>query len=514
MSQITYRGNLSAKSFPFISDNWGRTVIVPGPDNTFNRQVSSEQDSDKDVGIPQIYYGHNVMPHAQGMQSVGYTPVIPGLSPFIGEFDHVLPIRDATGYKTYMGITRSGDIYVYTSPAGPAVPTVWTYMRSYPAGLLVTTAYVNGITYIFVAGQQCFRFDFGANNFINVVLTGLALATTYGIVGAAGYLIAWGLSAVAWSSTVDPTDFVPSLITGAGGGTVSDLKGTITVCAAHIQGFIVYGTENAVASIYSANARYPFNFRPITNSGGIGTPRYLAIDTNTGNHYAYTTYGMQSIATNGAQTIYPEITDFVAGKLFEDFNEMSQQFVLTPLTTTMRKTLGIISGRYLVISYGVTNLTHAIVFDITQKRYGKLKIEHVDVFEYNYPSVVVTETPRQSIGFVKANGEVQVVDFTVTSAGSNGVLLLGKYQYVRARLITLDTIDLENVQVGVAFSCTILTSVDGKNIYSTTTPTLLNGDGKLRRYGSRATGINHSLLLQGAWHIESNVLVFNTHGKM
>ena len=72
MAQITYRANLSAKSFPFISDNWGRTVIVPQYDNTFNRELSSQEDSDRDVGIPQAYYMHNVMPTAQGFQSVGW----------------------------------------------------------------------------------------------------------------------------------------------------------------------------------------------------------------------------------------------------------------------------------------------------------------------------------------------------------------------------------------------------------------------------------------------------------
>ena len=62
MSRITYRANLSAKSFPFLSQNWGRTIIVPQYDNTFNRQVTSSADVDADVGIPQIYYCHNVMP--------------------------------------------------------------------------------------------------------------------------------------------------------------------------------------------------------------------------------------------------------------------------------------------------------------------------------------------------------------------------------------------------------------------------------------------------------------------
>lgn len=513
MAQVAYRANLSAKSFPFVSDNFGRTVIVPQYDNTFNRQVSSDQDSDKDVGIPQIYYCHNVMPHAQGLQSVGYDVVIPPASPAVTNFDLIYAIRDESGYKTYLGITSTGDFYVYTSATGPGNPTEWTYIRTYPAGLLVTVAYVAGITYIYIATQGCIRFDFASNTFVTVTLTGLSVPDTLGVVGAAGYLIAWTKTAVAWSSTIDPTDFVPSLVTGAGGGNVSDMKGTITVCAPHIQGFIVYATENAVASIYSGNARYPFNFRPITNSGGLASPDLLGIDTNTGNHYAYTTYGLQTITTNGAQVNWPEITDFVAGKLFEDFNETTNAFSLTVLSATMRKRLQVVAGRYLIISYGVSGLTHSIVYDIAQKRFGKLKLPHVDVFEYNYPSIAVTETPRQSLGFLQADGTAKVVDFSVNYAGSNGVLVLGKYQFVRSRLLTLDTIDVENVQSSANFDLKVFTAVDGKN-FAVYSPTLLLEDGRLRKYGYDKTGKNHSLCFKGQFHVESLELAFHVHGRM
>jgi len=78
MPQITYRGNLSSKTFPFVAENFGRTIIVPQYDHTYVKHALDPQDPDKDVGIPQLYYCHNVMPHSAGVQSVGYTQLIPG----------------------------------------------------------------------------------------------------------------------------------------------------------------------------------------------------------------------------------------------------------------------------------------------------------------------------------------------------------------------------------------------------------------------------------------------------
>lgn len=86
MAQITYRANLSAKSFPFLSENFGRSVMVGQYDNNFVRQVVSPEDQDKDIGIPQLYYCHNVMPASSGFQSVGYTgilPPIPGVTDMV-----------------------------------------------------------------------------------------------------------------------------------------------------------------------------------------------------------------------------------------------------------------------------------------------------------------------------------------------------------------------------------------------------------------------------------------------
>jgi hypothetical protein len=503
MAQVTYRANLSAKAFPFLSQNWGRTVIVPQYDNTFSRQLASQEDSDKDVGIPQIYYCHNVMPHQQGFQSVGYTTLVNGI---VETFVQSGIIRDIGDNKTYVGVSSSGKLYVLNGG-------IWTYKGTYGVpGAVVTFAYVSGTTYIYIANYGCLKYDFFSQTFVAVTLTGLDPTKILGVTYSAGYLVAWTNSTVAWSSTIDPTDFVPSLITGAGGGGVEGARGAINLCFAHTQGFIVYTTSNAVAALYSGNARYPFNFREIVASGGLDSSNQIAYDANSGNHYAYTTSGMQLVSTTQTQTILPELTDFIAGKLFEDYDENTDTFSSTPLTVTMQKQVQMVSDRYLIVSYGITSLTHALVYDLTDKRWGKLKIPHVQCFEYQLPSAGVTEIPRQSIAFLQLDGTMKVVDFSVTSLGTNGVLCLGKYQFVRQRILQLDEIAIEDVPAGASFTLYDLAALDGKNGVKDY-PALLESNGLFRRYGSRAEGLNHSLVLRGTFSLVSLVLTFNIHGK-
>lgn len=506
MAQVSYRANLSAKAFPFISENFGRSIIVAGQDQNFSRQVVSAEDQDKDIGIPQLYYCHNVMPHANGWQSIGYINILPA-APAITDFSSIFLIRDGSDNKAYFGVKSNGDFYISDGTGAP-----WVFKQSGVVGKLVTVAYVSGVTYIYVANTGCYKYNFSTGAFVSVTLTSLTAANVIGITYSAGYLIAWTSSAVAWSSTTDPTDFTPSLTTGAGGGAVESARGAITYLVPHTLGFIVGTADNCIAALYQNNTRYPFQFREIVNSGGMTSLDLVTWDSNSSSLYAYTTSGLQLISTSQTQTVFPEITDFISGRYFEDFDDTLSTFVTTVLSSPMQKKLTIVADRYLVMSYGITELTHAIVFDITLKRYGKLKVTHVQAFTYMLATAGIQEIPRQSLAFLKKDGSVQVVDFSIGSPNLNGTLILGKYQYVRSRFLQLDQIALESVRPTQTFSLKVLTSLDGKNMVSST-PTLSYSSGLAREYSCRAIGLNHSLLCQGGFVLDSLVLNFNIHGK-
>lgn len=577
MSQVTYRANLSAKGFPFLARNWGRTIIVPQYDNTFSRQLTSPEDTDRDVGLSQIYYCHNVMPHQQGFQSIGYQQVINPVN--VSDFITILNLGASSAYRLYVGYTASGKLYTYELGT-------WILQGTYGAGKLLTTATAQGVTYLYIEGTGCLTYDPTLFAFAPVTLTGLEISAVKGICSVAGYLVAWssylpaitftcdtvGTSnvltnvssttglvvgqfltggsipdgvvilsidsptqitiseaaintavltsitrkeiapAVYWSSTIDSTDFTPSLTTGAGGGAVESVRGDITCCVAHNLGFVIYTTGNVVIAIYSGNSRFPFNFREIPGSGSLADIEQVTFDANSGNHYAYTTSGLQLVSSTSTQTIFPEVTDFLAGQLLEDFNEATYEFSTIAVQAHLITELSLVSDRYLVISYGVDSLTHALIYDLTSKRWGKLKIDHVTCFEYIVPSSIVTETPRQSIAFFQSNGAVQVVDFSVTSDNSYGVIILGKYQFVRARTLQLDEVDIENIPTGSATTVVDLVALDGKN----TAPTELfleTEDGLYRKYLSRTIGLNHSLLIKGSFSLVSLVMRFSVHGK-
>jgi hypothetical protein len=178
----------------------------------------------------------------------------------------------------------------------------------------------------------------------------------------------------------------------------------------------------------------------------------------------------------------------------------------------MKKKIAVVSDRYLIISYGITELTHTIVYDLISKRYGKLKITHTQVFTYHLATPGILETPKQSIAFLKKDGSVSTVDFSISSAGLSGTMILGKYQYVRSRTLQLDQIFLESIRITQTFALKIMSALDGKNTI-TTIPELTYSSGLAREYSTRVTGINHSLLFKGGFVIDSLVLQFNVHGK-
>lgn len=512
MAQVVYRGNLSAKVFPFVSEYFGRTIIVPQQDQNYSRQLASAEDLDKDRGIPQVYYCHNVMPTSDGFESVGYATNLSDTKSGFTELQFLIDINDV---QAQFSNTATGRNYVLLPGA-----TSWLETTNLGIGTksTITTATISGQTYIYFNGYGCYYYDVATNTLINVVLTGLDTTKILGITNSVGYMIAWTAMAVAWSSTVpkvipsDPFDFVPSLVTGAGGGNIEAAKGAITYCLPHYLGFIIYTVNNAVAALYSNNAKYPFNFREIIAAGGLLDQSLITLNGPKGAHIAFTNAGLQIINVNGSDAVYPELTDFLAGRYFEDFDDNAKVFTSTVLTSPMKKLVSIISSRYLVLSYGITTPTHAVVFDLVQKRYGKLKVSHVDCFDYEPVATSSAETARQSIGFLQANGTILTVDLSYGSSNTNGTMLIGKFQYVRSRLITMESIDLENIRVGNTFNISLGTAIHGKTV-NYTTPYLSFTDGTSRRYSSNVTGINHSYLMQGAFYMTSFVLTFKIHGR-
>lgn len=507
MAQISYRANITAPTFPFLSSQQGKSIIVRGYDQYYIPSAVPKADGDKDLGIPQLYYGHNFMPTGEGVCSVGFSNITKAVED--QEFSKRFLIRDDLGNKAYLGITVSGKLYVSLDPYYTWVQVSFSSAQVNVQGKLATVAHVNGTSYIYFSTVGCFKFNFSTKLLESVTLTGLDNSTVFGVVAASGYLIAWGKDSVSWSSSILETDFTVSLETGAGGGKVQNAKGDIALLLPHASGFIAYTTNNAVACTYTGNARYPFKFSEIIASGGLSDISLATFDANTGNQYAYTTSGLQLVSLQQANTTMPELTDFIAGSVFEDFDEQALSFSKVLLTTTMKKKLAVISDRYLVISYGITELTHAIVYDIALQKYGKIKLTHVECFEHSVLTPEVTETPKFSFAFLQKDGTVKLLKFH----SGTGVVLFGKYQYIRQRTLQLQTVSVESVSKTASFDCYGLFTSEGKSVRKFVKGHKNQVNELLREFKFSDVGLNISLLFIGEFSLNSLELNFNIHGR-
>jgi len=513
MADVTYRGNLKAASFPFLSELFGKSVIVRGQDNNYVQGLAAKEALDSSVGVPQIYYCHNVIPTDSGYKSVSYDTLVESERPITSGFEQRVTIRDSAGNSGILATDAVGNCYmletgsvVWSSPSTPPTPSA-------VAGKRVTAAFVSGVTYIYFAGVGCYTYNFTTNAMSSVTLTALVAADILGLVGAQGYLIAYSVDSVAWSSTVDATEFTPSLTTGAGGGQVEGVRGVIVTVEEVFSGLIIFASDNAVAMQASGNPRFPFQFTAIPGAGGLSNPDYTTSDTGNGTVYAYTESGVQSITLRGAQLVFPEVTDFLSGSLFEDYNELSDELELTDASgTEVKKRITLISDRYVIISYGLQKLTHALYYDIAYKQWGRLKVEHSNCFEVIEYQSAATELPKKSIAFLTSSGAIKVMNSDIVNPNANGVMLLGKFQYVRTRVLQLQGVEFENVNQGDSFTLLDLPSLDGKNLQAAIAGYLAQSTGKFREYKFHNTAMNHTLVAKGAFSAVSFQLTFNVGG--
>lgn len=498
MAQFNHRIDLTQQEFPLLSSDKGRSVLV----SSFKNSPSGEK-----VNTPQITYMHNVMPVAEGLVSVGYEEVVPAATIRVSNlFTDIRLIFSDLGNRVYLGITSDGHGYSLDYNT-----TDWEYNASATALAtdLITVGTVKGQSYIYVTSLGCWEYLDATHIYSPVVLTGVPISNVIGCCASYGYLILFNKNQIAWSSTIDPTDFTPSTVTGAGFASVSDLEGDIQFAVPNSLGILIYTAANVVAGTYTGNKQYPFKVKSVDNSKGALGLDYVAYEANAADHFAYTKGGLQTVNSRSATNFLPQFTDFLAGKRLEDFDEALLTFSTTVLTSAMKKKVKLIASRYLIISYGITEFTHALVYDITLKRAGKLKITHVDVFEYLGTGQV--EVSKESIGFLLKDGSIKIMKSSVPTASRTGVLMLGKYQYTRDRHLVLQQVLAEEVESTDSFIFRDLVAVDGKNA-TVVTATETVGTG-YRKYNMKSSGQNHSLLFVGKFKLNTVTMLFSLGGR-
>mgnify|MGYP000310998251 CR=1 FL=1 len=561
MPQIAYRANLSASTFPMTVAEGGRTVIVPGPDNNFDRRVDP-QGEQTDAGIPQALYLENVMPTANGYQSIGFIkPTAPmtvpaGVGNCIGKVVELkvkliaLPGPYIIGPVEYiidvpMYIWTSGAITGGINGAG-VIGIVGVGFSSYLNTFSV--AVVRGVCYLYCSNGQIYTVAATSSN--NVTLTNVTASVTplgffttediISICSSNNYLLCHNTLTTYWSSTTTPLDFVSSLVSGAGSIDPNSSDDAVTYMKEAYNGFYLYALNNIIYAQYTGNARYPWKFTPVKNSTGVlfyPWNIFGAVDT-IGHYVIESNNNIRLVQQDNSLPISADISDFLNKTTVQSlFNSSTNTFTETEVLTEV-STIYVHLNRYLFISINGTNrdgtidekYTHLIVYDIQLKRVGKIKLDHSFIFTIakavNFFSAVVTE---ESIGFVnKQTNEIRVLNFDVynsrplsvnaTYEEMQGVLVLGKFQHVRSRFLSLEEIEFEGPQnksivTNPNFSCVVLPSLDGRNFSAPVSPYLAYNSGGLIKYNSHVVGQNVSVAAKGAFSLNTLQLKYTIAGN-
>lgn len=513
MAELIYRVNIQSSIIPLLAMLQGETVILQDKDQTYVPNINpQDQNAAVDRGIPGIYYAENVMPSTYGYQSIGYLQ---------RKGEQSDPVRDIVHIQA---TTNNLVTYAAQSISSRRIRVLGTNLNWVdqsviaPAGTKLSTATVNGVSYLCVPRTGVYRVSGGATPTLQAVtLSGLNISTVQGITSSNGYLIAWTNTGVAWSSTSDPLDFVPSDVTGANSAQIQDAAGPITWCQDTSFGFLVYTTGNVVQSTWSGNVNFPWNFRGIPSSGGVTSGTNVSKESN-GQHYVYSSKGLQQVYHTGAKTLLAYVTDFISGQVIESFNPSTNRIsrISLPPEQQLTHAISFIADRYLCLSYGLPTESYyrgVVVFDTVQQRVGKLNINHHDCFEWQDISAARVALPRGSIGFTRTDGGISTVNFQLTSANRDGVMILGKFQGARGFMTMLKQASLEVIERSSTFSLTDVTTLDGKAPVNFNPGYLLSESDMHRNYNFSSWGKNHSLIFSGAFNINSVVLEFFLDGQ-
>jgi len=328
-------------------------------------------------------------------------------------------------------------------------------------------------------------------------------------------------------------DFVPSLTTGAGGGIVEEVKGTIVCAKRTISGFILYTDQNMVTAVFTNNATYPYNFRELPNSAGIAHQACVTQSAEAGWHYALTESGLMQVASTGVKLIHPAVHDWLqAGR------SGTVEFVLgVPVmgvdsASYTNYRLAYLRNRYLVISrgaqvLGIPRYYEALVYDTAMDRFGGLRIDHNMPVDMQEPQAGSTDLSR-GMFFIDNTGYVAEVRASVPvawvgiedSAAELGTIVLGRYRHSRGQILELHEVKLSNVYADLNSSstavCPYVTLNEGSTVvgkppmYRAAAPSATN----LYRghYKGRVVGTDVSLVITAPFALNSVELVFKTGG--
>lgn len=527
------RLNTQVAYIPLLSSWIGENVLAPQEiDKNFVVRSSfvGNTQQDKDIGIPMPIYAENVLPLTHGWESVSYGHKIKRMR---GEerFDQLINLKSG---NTENVLFSPGQGRNYTVRNGQWLlgPQLGNF-----AGF-VTSAFLKLKTYVFYQRHLLLVWDGNHSVPQQVNFSALNIQNIDGVCAANNYLIAWNETSIFWSSTLDPLDFTPSLSSGAGTQNPTQVRGKIIACLPMADGFIIYTSANAISASWSGNIRYPWNMKEIPGSSGIRSPEHVSYDSNFDGHYAWTLDGLQLISKSGARPIYPEFSDFIAGKTVEEYigptnfqpfadlapawKSETQDLLSQPIGPNILVQyrlqeepwikVTLVGSRYVLFSYGFKekgNYDYVIVYDIALARFGKLKISHVDAFNY-FPQPAEEAETKTAIGFLQRDGSVYIVKPDTFSEG-RGILVYGRLKAMHGQWLDLEGVKIET-QKKLTPRLWVATSFNGAEMTRPELGFLASDTPRTKEWYCRTGGDSVSLIFDGDFSITSLTVDFQLGG--
>lgn len=535
MSQITSRFEVAAAEFPFLSDQVGRTVVVD--EDKGKLKIANSSGLPEKITQPQLIYAENILPVGVGFRSVSFM-VSSGQVPGNSVIYNVWEMQDTAQRNAYIAATTDRKLWLFDEDYPQwlplTAPVAWN-------GADLTFAKVSGRAFVFIPGAGLYELSGTTRNLVQQTVAGISEELALGICGSFGYLIFYDALKIYYSSATDPLDHVPSITTGAGSGSIQEAAGAIRFIKQTSLGINIYCEKNVVSAQYSSNIRYPWVFKAVDNSLGVGSPDRVTREDESGNQYCLTSGGMMGVNVKAAKHVFPAVSDFLAAKRIETYNRSTHLSTFAAVPNGVITRLSLIASRWLVLSYGISTYTQALVYDSALKRWGKIVADHIAFVElaidynsmflgrcsdmphpcslYNVACNTITfggpsvDTDSSMLAFFNSTGQLNIARFDFLDY-TDALAIFGRFQLTRRKKCVVQELELECVGAENV-TATILSSFNGKTMSQATSMYKYEGANDRAWFLSADApeAENHSVELRGSFYVISQQITISQGGR-
>jgi hypothetical protein len=153
-----------------------------------------------------------------------------------------------------------------------------------------------------------------------------------------------------------------------------------------------------------------------------------------------------------------------------------------------------------------------LVYDIAYRRWGKLMLDHTDVFEYSAPGGAAPE-PLRSFGILQADGAIKTLDRDVEKMHIDSVFIFGRITLTRDNETEVEQLRLATGPYD-DFDMTLLHGSNSRTInygQKLKPQNFKRGDLAASYYPKKVIAKEHALMLRGKFQLSGIELKLKAH---